>query len=211
MTIIGWPTWWLWLVTFAHVPFSPPLLLILAFQPIWSHTNVTKGHYVVCSTEEFFFKKTYLNRAVWLRCGKWHVKSHTYVSVHHVDNMFFVLLVQFALVHLKFNFVWLCQKLVSLGFLQGDYRTHQFAWNEYFFLEINVCVYPSLRFFFFFFFLYCIVFICKFYKKQAKRYYKASLNTFYIIKGCTHTHKRQCWCLCFYQCRLPGKNLTVIL
>ena len=42
-----------------------------------------------------------------------------------------------------------------------------------------------------FIFLYFIVFICKFYKEQAKRYYKASLNTFYIIKGCTHTHKRQ--------------------
>ena len=45
--------------------------------------------------------------------------------------------------------------------------------------------------FFFFFFLYFIVFICKFYKEQAKRYYNASLNTFYIIKGCTHTQKRQ--------------------
>ena len=36
------------------------------------------------------------------------------------------------------------------------------------------------------FFLYFIVFICKFYKEQVKRYYNASLNTFYIIKGYTH-------------------------
>ena len=33
-----------------------------------------------------------------------------------------------------------------------------------------------------------IVFICKFYKGQANRYHNASLNNFYIIKGCTHTH-----------------------
>ena len=38
------------------------------------------------------------------------------------------------------------------------------------------------------FFLYFIFFICKFYKGQANRYHNASLNNFYIIKGCTHTH-----------------------
>ena len=43
------------LVTFVHVPFSPPLLLILAFQPILFHTIVTEGHYMLFFIEDFFF------------------------------------------------------------------------------------------------------------------------------------------------------------
>ena len=52
---------------------------------------------------------------------------------HHV----FVLLVQFALVHLK-NILKVCLALPETGvaFLQEDYRTHQFA--SIFFLEIDV-------------------------------------------------------------------------
>ena len=53
MTIIGGPTWRLQLVTFIHVPFSPPPLLTLAFQPILFHTIVTEGHYMLFSIEEF--------------------------------------------------------------------------------------------------------------------------------------------------------------
>ena len=99
MTIIGGLTWRLRLVTFVHVPFSPPPLLILAFQPILFHTIVTEGHHMLFSIEE----QSCLCASCW----------------HNV----FVLLVQFALVH----FVWLRQKLVLL-FLQEDYCTHQFAW-----------------------------------------------------------------------------------
>ena len=65
MTIIGGLTWRLWLVTFVHVPFSPPPLLIFAFQPILFHTIVTEGHYMLFSIEEFFF----FNRAELFDCG----------------------------------------------------------------------------------------------------------------------------------------------
>ena len=43
-------------VTFVHVPFLPPRLLILAFQPVLFHTIVTEEHYMLCSTEELFKK-----------------------------------------------------------------------------------------------------------------------------------------------------------
>ena len=51
--------------TFVHVPFSPPLLLILAFQPILFHTIVTGGQYMLCPIEEFFRK----SRAELFGCG----------------------------------------------------------------------------------------------------------------------------------------------
>ena len=57
MTIIGGLTWRLRLATFEHVPFTPPLLLILVFQPILFHTIVTVGHYMLCSVEKFVKKK----------------------------------------------------------------------------------------------------------------------------------------------------------
>ena len=50
---------------FVHVPFPPPPLLILAFQPIVFHTIVTEGHYTLFSIEEIFFK----NRAELFDCG----------------------------------------------------------------------------------------------------------------------------------------------
>ena len=56
MTIIGMPTWRLRLITFVHVPFLPPLLLILAFQPILFHTIVTEGRFMLFSLEDFFLK-----------------------------------------------------------------------------------------------------------------------------------------------------------
>ena len=37
---------------FVHILFLPPLLLILTFKPILSHTYVMEGHYMVCSIEE---------------------------------------------------------------------------------------------------------------------------------------------------------------
>ena len=58
MTMSGGPT-------FVHVPFSPPLLLILAFQPILFHTIVTDGHYMLCFIEDFFFQ----SRAELFDCG----------------------------------------------------------------------------------------------------------------------------------------------
>lgn len=42
---------------------------------------------------------------------------------------------------------------------------------------------------FFFFFLYFIVFICKLYKGQAKRYYNVGLNNFYIKR--IHTKRKK--------------------
>ena len=42
-------------LTFVHVPFLPPPLLVLAFQPILFHIIVTDGHYMLFSIEEFFF------------------------------------------------------------------------------------------------------------------------------------------------------------
>ena len=80
MTIIGGPTWRLWLITFEHVPFSPPLLLILVFQLILFHTIVTKGHYMLCSVKKFFFKESRagLLTVVWqITCQR----SHTFVCI----------------------------------------------------------------------------------------------------------------------------------
>ena len=57
MTVIDGPTRHLQLVTFVPIPFSPPLLLILAFQLILLHTVVT---------EEEFFKES---RAELFDCG----------------------------------------------------------------------------------------------------------------------------------------------
>ena len=48
------PHYCLRLVTFVHVPFSPPPLLILAFQTILFHTIVTDEHYMLFSIEQFF-------------------------------------------------------------------------------------------------------------------------------------------------------------
>ena len=47
------------------MPFSPPLLVILAFQPILFHTIVTEGHYMLFSIEELFEKR----RAELFDCG----------------------------------------------------------------------------------------------------------------------------------------------
>ena len=96
MTIIGACTR---LVTIVHAPFSPPLLLVLAFKPIFPHTIVTEGRYMLCSIEEFFFffKKVEQSclTVVWqMTCQM----PHIYLCAscwHHV----LVLLVQFALVY----------------------------------------------------------------------------------------------------------------
>ena len=62
-------------------------------------------------------------------------RSHIYCCAscwHHV----FVLLVQFALVHLKIEFC-----LAGVSFLQEDYRTLQFAWD---FFSWDRCLHFSL-------------------------------------------------------------------
>ena len=98
MIIIGGPTWHLWLVTFVHIPFLLPVLLILAFKPILVQTIVTEGHYMLCSIKEFFIKsREELFEVVWqMTCQRsricWRVSCW-----HHV----FALLAQFALVHFK--------------------------------------------------------------------------------------------------------------
>ena len=45
--------------------FSPPVLLVLAFQPILFHTVVTKVRYMLCSIKEFFKE----SRAELFDCG----------------------------------------------------------------------------------------------------------------------------------------------
>ena len=113
-------------MTFVPVPFSPPLLLILAFQPILFHIVVT---------EEEFFKKS---RAELFDCGVANDMSKvTYVGVHHVDTLFLFCSVHFALDHLKINLAWLLQRLVSLSFKKTTVHINLL---EYFVLEIDVCV-----------------------------------------------------------------------
>ena len=133
MSIIGGLTWRLRLVTFVHVPFSPPPLLILAFQPILFHTAiVTEGHYMLFSIEE----QSCLTLVCQMTCQRSHICCCAASWWHNV----FVLLhvVQFALVH----FVWLRQRLGLLSFKKTTVHINLL---EYFcFLEIDVCVYPSL-------------------------------------------------------------------
>ena len=82
------------LVTFVHVLFTPPLLLILVFQLILFHTIVALGHYMLCSIEKFVLKKI---RAELLTV----MSKVTHLLVCIVLTLCFVLLVQLALVHLK--------------------------------------------------------------------------------------------------------------
>ena len=51
------------------MPFSPPTLLILAFQAILFHTIVADGHDMLFSGEEFFLKKNRGHRAELFDCG----------------------------------------------------------------------------------------------------------------------------------------------
>ena len=69
---------------------------------------------MLCSIEKFFLKKSRaeLLIVVWQMTCQRSQMFWCALCSHHV----FVLLVQFALVHLKIKFVWLCQRLVSLSF-----------------------------------------------------------------------------------------------
>ena len=107
MTMSGGPT-------FVHVPFSPPLLLILAFQPILFHTIVTDGHYMLCFIEDFFFQ----SRAELFDCGVANDMSkvtHLLVCIVLTPSFCFASSVSFDSFK-KFNFVWLRQRLVLLSF-----------------------------------------------------------------------------------------------
>ena len=75
------------------MPFSPPPLLILAFQPILFHKAiVTEGHYMLFSNR----------RAELFDCGVSNDMSKVpHLLVCIVLTPCFVLLVQLALVHLK--------------------------------------------------------------------------------------------------------------
>ena len=88
MTIIGGPTLrlrQLRLVTFVYVPFSPPLLLILAFQPILFHTIVTEGHYYAVFYTRVFLKES---RAELFDFGVANDMSKvTHVCVHRVETI----------------------------------------------------------------------------------------------------------------------------
>ena len=82
------------IIIFEHVPFSPPLLLILVFQPILFHTIVTVEHYMLCSIEKFGLKKSIAELLTVM-------SKVTHLLVCIVLTPCFVLLVQLALVHLK--------------------------------------------------------------------------------------------------------------
>ena len=108
MTIIGGPTLRLRLVMFEHVPFSPPHLLILVFQPILFHTIVTVGHYMLCSIEKFVKKKK--SRAELLTV----MSKVTHLLVYRVDTVFcFACSVSFGSFK---NLILSSQRLVSLSF-----------------------------------------------------------------------------------------------
>ena len=72
MTIIGACTR---LVTIVHAPFSPPLLLVLAFQPLLFRTIVTEGHYMLCAMEECFKKveQSCLTVVLQMTCPRSHI------------------------------------------------------------------------------------------------------------------------------------------
>ena len=81
-----------------------------------------------------FSKKS---RAELFDCGVANDMSKvTHVGVHHVDTLFLFCSIHFALDHLKINFAWLLQRLVSLSFKKTTVHINLL---EYFFLEIDVC------------------------------------------------------------------------
>ena len=92
-----------------------------------------------------FFKKS---RAELFDCGLANDMSnlgHTCVGEYHFNTMFLFCSVQFALDHLKINFVWLCQRLVSLPFKKTT--VHINLLEYFFFLEIDVCIISLLTLF----------------------------------------------------------------
>ena len=112
MTIVGGLTWRVRLVTFVHVPFSPPPLLILAFQPILFHTAiVTEGHYMLFSIEE----QSCLTVVCQMTCQRSHI-CWCASCWHNVFVQFF------------FGSFCLASSETGVAFLQEDYWTHQFAW-----------------------------------------------------------------------------------
>ena len=81
---------------FAPVPFSPPFLLILAFQPILFHTAVT---------EEEFFKKS---RAELFDCG---VANDMSQAAHMLVCIMSTPCFCFA----RFSLLWIISKLILPG------------------------------------------------------------------------------------------------
>ena len=82
--------------------FSPLFLVILALQPILFHIIAAEGHYMLGSIEEIFFQK---RRAELFDYGVATVVSNVTHVLHgvHGDDItnVYVLLVRFALAHLK--------------------------------------------------------------------------------------------------------------
>ena len=103
-----------------------------------SHYCYGRALYAVFYRKVFFFK---VEQSCWLWCGKWHVKGHTCFGVHCVHTMF--LFCYFSLLWFiwKFKFVLLFQRLVSLSYKKTTIHINLLEW---FFCEIDVCVYPPL-------------------------------------------------------------------
>ena len=119
--------------------FLPPLLLILAFQPIMFHTVVTEGHYMLFSIDKFFKRR----RAELFDCGVENDMSKvTHMLVCIVLTPRFCLLVQFALICSFKN-------VILFGFARDwcHFLSRRLPYASIclsiFFLEFNVCVYPS--------------------------------------------------------------------
>ena len=85
-------------------------------HPTWRLLLLRKG--IICC----FLEQSCLTVVCQMTCQRSHI-SWCESCWHHV----FVLLVQFALVHLKIQFC-LASSETGVAFLQEDYRTHQFAW-----------------------------------------------------------------------------------
>ena len=95
--------------------FSPRLLLILTLQPILFHIIVAEGHYMLCSTEEFFFFLK--SRAELFDYGVATVMSKV--------CMVLTPCLRFAS-SVCFGSFCLASPKTGVASLQEDYRTHQF-------------------------------------------------------------------------------------
>ena len=137
MTVIDGPTWCLRLVTFILVLFSPPVLLILAFQPILFHTVVKRS----------FSKKVEQSCLTVVRqmtCQR----SHMLVCIMLTPCFCFARYSRYSLLwSLKINFAWLGQRLVSLSFKKTTVHINlpEYYFRYSIFFSWDWCLrYPSL-------------------------------------------------------------------
>ena len=113
-----------------HVPFSPLLLLILAFQPILFHLIVAEGQYMLYSIEGFFLKNVEQSclTVVWqMSCQRSHICWYICMVLTPCSCLSSVCSGSF-----KIKFCLALPETGVTNFLQEGYHTHQFAENECF-------------------------------------------------------------------------------